>query len=118
MTAHRLRNNLLATLLVVFYLALMLLLGGCAGEGIRIDLTTPDKTFTLKTDYQIENGLKIHRNIETGEYDVELGSATTKDTEAGLYMLIAQMMNMLGQAAGLPAQPAPVPVQPAPTPQQ
>jgi len=115
MTAHRLRNNLLALLLVVLYLAIMLLLGGCAGKGIKLDLTTPDKTFSLKTDYQIENGLKIHRNMDTGEYDIELGSATTKDTEAGLYMLVAQMMNMLAASAGLQPQPVQAP---APAPQQ
>jgi len=73
-------------------------LTGCGGKGLKIEVETSgigdgaEKHVTLSTDYQIENGFTMKRNIKTGEYDIELGSATTKDAEMGF---MVQMMQLL-----------------------
>jgi hypothetical protein len=115
------RNNTIAILLVVLLWILLaavaLGLGGCAGQGMKLHVQTvgdESKVVDFQTDYQIENGFHMTRNVESGEYEINLGSATTKDTDAGLYQFMSQLLGMLAQAYGVP-----VPAQAAaPTPQQ
>ena len=74
---------------------------------MRLDIDTPDKTIAFRTDYQIENGLRLVRTDE-GEYDIELGSATTKDAEMGFMVeMMRMMMAMMATMGGY--QPPPVP---------
>ena len=80
---------------------IVLALAGCAGKGLRVEVATEgpganqSKSVKILTDYQIENGFFLRRNTETGEYEIELGSATTKDADAGVFMLISQMLEMM-----------------------
>ena len=89
------------TLMVM--LALMLLTG-CAGKGLLLDVKTEgnNKDVRVSTDYQIENGFKMTRNIQTGEYEIELGSATTKDAEMGVIVELLRMVQALMGAAPPP----------------
>jgi hypothetical protein len=90
-------------------------LAGCGafgGQGLKLDIETPDKTIAFKTDYQIENGLRLVRT-DVGEYDIELGSATTKDAEMGFMVeMMRMMMSMMAVMAGTPVPPVPVDDQP------
>ena len=90
---------------IAAWVAIMLLIGGCtAGKGLRVDYVDQDgKNVIVSTDYQIENGFTMERNAEG--YKIDLGSATTKENEAGLYMLIMQMMTMMREAyMGVPPE--------------
>jgi hypothetical protein len=110
-------RNLLAVLMVILWVSLMFVLAGCAGKGLRLEVeteggATQTKKVKLLTDYQIENGLHIKRNTETGDYEIELGSATTKDADPGLWMLMSQMLQMM-QAVLMPGVPIIAPPAPA-----
>lgn len=114
MTVEHLKSfctNTIAALVVALILVLLVLLSGCAafgGDGLKLNVETPDKKVTLDVDYQIENGLRLVRTDE-GEYDIELGSATTKDAEMGVVIELLRMMQaMMLQNAGMPI-PAPAP---------
>ena len=83
---------------IVFGLVPFVSISGCAafgGKGFRIEVETEgpgvhqSKSVKMRTDYQIENGLSVKRNAKTGEYEIELGSATTKDADAGVFMLLS-----------------------------
>jgi len=99
---------------------MMLLLGGCAGQGVKLDVETVSpqcgtKNVKFSTDYQVEQ-LEIGRTIEGGGtddsgsegcgggYTVTLGKGTTKDAETGLML---EMLRMVMGVAGYPtgAQP-------------
>jgi hypothetical protein len=115
----RLRNNLLATLFVVVVLALLVVLGGCAGEGLKINVETSGegvnatKSVQVNTDYQVENGFTMERDGDG--YKIELGSATTKDAETGVMIELLRMVQGLmavtvpGFNGGQAAAPALVP---------
>jgi hypothetical protein len=99
----------IAGLIVIGVLVVILgLTSGCAmfgGDGLRLNVETPEKTVSLDVDYQIENGLKLIRT-EAGEYEIELGSATTKDAEMGVVIELLRMMQaMMGQSYGVPIPP-------------
>ncbi len=104
------------TLLIVLLFGLiMMACGGCAGgKGLRIEVDTegPEANQTkhvkLETDYQIENGFELRRNIKTGDYEIILGSATTKDADSGVWILISQMLQMM-QGYMIPPAPDSVP---------
>ena len=87
-------NNFLAVCTVVLIWAAMLVLGGCAGKGLQVEVETSGeganatKSVTVDTDYQVENGFTMERDGDG--YKIDLGSATTKDAEAGV------MIEMLG----------------------
>lgn len=109
-------NNFCAVCVVILFFVVLLVTAGCGGgKGLKIDVQVDgtDKKVTLETDYQIENGLKITRNIKTGEYEIVLGSATTKDAETGLLSQVFGMMQMMMyQNMGIPMpvpQATPVP---------
>jgi hypothetical protein len=99
------RNVAARALGIIIVLISSLLLTGCAmfgGQGLKLDIETPDKTIAFKTDYQIENGLRLVRTDE-GEYDIELGSATTKDAEVTMMVeLMRMMMAIMAAQNGLP----------------
>jgi len=87
-------------------------LAGCGtfgGQGLRLNIDTPDKNIVFRTDYQIENGLRLVRT-EGGEYDIELGAATTKDADASaITTLLLMMQQMMATMYGLPPVQPPVP---------
>ncbi len=95
---------------------------GCAGKGLKIEVDTEGpganqtKHVKIMTDYQIENGFELVRNTITGDYEISLGSATTKDADSGVWMLMSQMLQMLQgymvPGGALATPPAPIP--PAP----
>lgn len=78
----------------LFIMIGIILSTGCAGQGMRLDIETPEKQISFKTDYQIENGLRLVRT-DDGEYDIELGSATTKDAEMGVVVELLRMMQQM-----------------------
>jgi hypothetical protein len=87
-------------------LFILLLLTGCAGKGLKVELEVDGKKVLVETDYQIENGFTMKRNIETGYYEIELGSATTKDADTNLMMM---MFQMLLQTRGISLPPQEIP---------
>ena len=129
---NRLRNNLLAVLFVLAALVAMVVLSGCAGQGVKLDVeTTNDKCGTkiikFSTDYQVEQ-LEIGRTIEGGGtdsggsegcgggYTVSLGKGTTKDAEFGIISeLVQALLGVYGMprlnagVAGTPVAPGMVP---------
>jgi hypothetical protein len=99
-------KTLVLCLVIIVMTLLAVFLTGCAGQGLKMEVVTPDKEISLKTDYQIENGFKMTRNTETGEYEIELGSATTKDAEMGVIIEMLRMMQTLWmQSLGTPVPP-------------
>ena len=97
-------------LLLTVIMAVML--GGCAGPALRLDIDKtagPDATskVRLETRYELENGGKVTYNSETKSYEIDLASATTKDTDAGAWSLVAQMLDMIMRAymPGIQAPP-------------
>lgn len=92
-------NNFLAVCTVVLMCVGLLVLGGCGGpKGLLIEVTTDsggNKEVMVETDFQIQDGFKLTRNIQTGEYEVELGSATTKDVDTGVVLQMFQMMQSM-----------------------
>lgn len=102
--------TVLLWLAVIMLLASLPFIGGCAmfgGQGLKLDIETPEKTIAFKTDYQIENGLRLVRTDE-GEYDIELGSATTKDAEiSAMVEMMRMMMSMMAAQNGLPPPTVP-----------
>ena len=112
---NRLRNNLLACLFVLVALVALVLLAGCAGQGVKLDVETSGtpcgtKKVQFSTDYQVEQ-LEIGRTIEGGGsdnggsegcgggYTVTLGKGTTKDAEFGI---ISELVKALLGAYGIP----------------
>ena len=93
-------------LTMLLMVMVVLFLYGCAGKGLKVEVETPEKKIHMTTDYQIENGFKMSRNMETGEYEIELGSATTKDAEMGVIVELLRMVQQLmgGAAPQPPAQ--------------
>ena len=88
------------TLLIV----LVVMLTGCAGQGLKLDLQTANspcgsKDIQFSTDYQVES-LEIGRTIEGGGTDegcgggyvIKLGKATTKDAETQLILELIKMV--------------------------
>ena len=124
-------NNFLAVCTVVLIWAAMLVLGGCAGQGVKLDVETSGtpcgtKKVKFSTDYQVEQ-LEIGRTIEGGGtdsagsegcgggYTVTLGKGTTKDAEFGV---ISELVKALLGAYGIPiagqaGAPGAVPSSPA-----
>jgi len=99
--SNRLRNNLLATLFVLVALIAMVFLAGCAGKGLQVEVETSgeganaSKKVTVDTDYQVENGFTMERDGDG--YKIDLGSATTKDAEAGVLIeMLGMFRAMLG----------------------
>jgi hypothetical protein len=111
-------RNTLAVLITIGILAIMFAaLAGCAGKGLRVDVKTtggsdPTKDVKLSTDYQIENGFKMTRNTITGDYEIELGSATTKDADPAMWQFMNSLLQMM-RAIMLPGVPIAAPT-PAP----
>jgi hypothetical protein len=112
---RRLNNILAALVIVALACAAMLLLGGCAGKGVQLDVETSNskcgtKNVKFSTDYQVEQ-LEIGRTIEGGGedaggsegcgggYTVKLGKGTTKDAEFGV---ISELVKALLGAYGIP----------------
>jgi hypothetical protein len=101
------------------------MLAGCAGKGLQVDVETSGegpnaaKRVKLRTDYQIENGFKMTRNTITGDYEIDLGSATTKDADPGMWLFLNTMLNLM-KTVLLPGVPiaAPAPAAPTPPPDQ
>lgn len=97
-------RNFCAACVMMLFFAILLVTAGCGGgKGLKIDVQVDgtDKKVTLETDYQIENGLKITRNITTGEYEIALGSATTKDAEMGFMVeMMRMLMGMVSPSTG------------------
>jgi len=104
---------------IAMFIILVLLSTGCAGKGLKIEVETEGpganqtKKVKIETDYQVENGFKLTRNTVTGDYEIDLGSATTKDADAGVFMLLSQMLEMMRSfmipGGAPPAPPASVP---------
>ena len=90
----------------IIFAAILIIIPGCAGNGIKLDIKTEDKEIKFKTDYQVENGLRLVRT-EGGEYDIELGSATTKDQDATMWAFMLQIMTMM-QSMYTGIQPIPM----------
>ena len=90
---------------LLIVLIAMFVLSGCAGKGLKVEVEIDgnNKTVNVETDYQIENGFKMTRNTKTGEYDIEFGSATTKDAETGFMIDMFKIMQdmMMRQALGI-----------------
>ena len=103
----------------LFIALLIVLLAGCAGQGVKLEVETENtpcgsKTVKFSTDYQVEE-LKIGRTIEGGGtegggsegcgggYTVSLGKGTTKDAELGV---IVELLKML---QGMLPVPVPAP---------
>ena len=94
-------NNFLAVCFLVLFWAALFLLAGCAGEGLKVNVETSGeganatKSVQVDTDYQVENGFTMERDGDG--YKIELGSATTKDAEAGVMVEMLSMFRaMLG----------------------
>jgi len=101
----------------LFIATLIVLLAGCAGQGVKLDVETANdkcgmKKVKFSTDYQVEE-LKIGRTIEGGGegpvggsegcgggYTVSLGKGTTKDAELGV---IVELLRMLQGMLPVPA---------------
>jgi len=101
---------------VVWFIAAMWL-SGCAGKGLKLEVHTTGpnnetKDVKVETDYQVENGFNLKRNTETGDYEIDLGSATTKDADPGMWMFMNTMLQMM-QSVIMPGGPIPVPPNPA-----
>lgn len=96
---------LLMVAIAVIAIVCLILVTGCAGKGLEVDYTDPQgKAVSLSTDYQIENGFKMERDGEG--YTIELGSATTHESEAMNSMM--QMMMMMFQMY-MPGAPVTMP---------
>lgn len=101
-------SNFCAVCVVLLIWAAILATAGCGGKGLRVDVRTTGtginttKDVSLSTDYQIENGFKMTRNVKTGDYEIDLGSATTKDAQMGF---MTEMMRMMQGMMGMPGAP-------------
>lgn len=94
---------------------LLLVLGACAGPALKIDIEKtagPESTSKvhIMTRYELENGGKVSYDAETKSFEVDLASATTKDTDAGAWSLVAQMLDMIMRAY-MPGVQPPAPQQ-------
>ncbi len=120
MSKREKRYTACASIMTILLVGLiMMACSGCAGgKGLRIEVDTEgpaadqSKSVKLETDYQIENGFELRRNTKTGDYEIILGSATTKDADSGVWMMMSQMLQML-QGYMIPAA-SPPPIPPAP----
>lgn len=106
---ERTRNNYITILLVFLWICIGLAMASCAGKGLQIEYTDDEgKEVSILTDYQVENGFFMKRGSDG--YEIELGSATTKDADVAVINQMLQMMqSMWMQSMGIPA---PVPVTP------
>jgi len=121
--SRRWLTNFIAVCIVVLYCAALLILAGCAGQGVKLDVETSGtpcgtKKVKFSTDYQVEE-LEIGRTIEGGGsdstgaegcgggYTVSLGKGTTKDAE---FEIIGELVKGLLGAYGIPVGGAPAPV--------
>lgn len=117
--SERWLRNFLAVCFVVLFWAALLLIAGCAGPALKLEVESDkgsqSKTVMLETRYELENGGKFYRNPETGELTVELGSATTGDMDAGMWSFLLQMLQMMQATYMGTMQPAMIPpAQPEP----
>lgn len=71
----------------------------------------------LVTRYELEQGGQLYLNKETGEWEINLNSATVNDTDTLMATLVNQMMQMMMfMATGMPPQGGnpPAPYNPPP----
>lgn len=112
-------NNFCAVCVVILCMAALLVLAGCAGQGVKLDVETQNdkcgtKNVSFSTDYQVEQ-LEIGRTIEGGGtdgagsegcgggYTVTLGKGTTKDAQTEFMIeMFRSIMGATGLPSGIP----------------
>ena len=99
----------------ILLIGFMLLAMGCASSKptlkLEVNKTVGDDASSevlLETRYELESGGSVTYNAETKSYEIVLASATTKDSDSGMWMIMGQLLKMM-QMYMVPGVPIPQP---------